>query len=217
MLADLVPGTVVTAEVFGDTDGAVQFPEESAVVAGAVAKRQREFATGRACGHRVLRGLGLAPSPLLPDQRGAPVWPAGVVGSLTHCDSYRAAAAAWRDDVLAIGIDAEPNAPLPAGVLDAIALDSEWALVDRLTATNSGPCWDRLLFSTKEAVYKAWYPLERSWLGFADARITLDPAQRTFVADLLVDGPVASFAGRWTIGNGLLVTAIAVPNGAGPG
>ena len=35
--------------------------------------------------------------------------------------------------------------------------------------------WGRLLFSAKEAVYKAWYPLTGRWLGFEEARLTIDP------------------------------------------
>src|SRR5262249_33599292 len=61
--------------------------------------------------------------------------------------------------------------------------------------------WDRLLFSAKESVYKAWFPLARRWLGFEEADVTLDPAGR-FTARLLVPGPVSGFTGRWTVHNG---------------
>jgi 4'-phosphopantetheinyl transferase EntD len=79
--------------------------------------------------------------------------------------------------------------------------------------------WDRLLFSAKESVYKAWFPLAGRWLGFEEAVITIDPAAGVFTARLLVPGPVTGgrpltgFSGRWTAGHGLVLTAIAVPAG----
>ena len=51
--------------------------------------------------------------------------------------------------------------------------------------------WDRLLFSAKESVYKAWFPLARRWLGFEDAVVMIDPSAGTFQARLLVVGPHA--------------------------
>ncbi|HEX5740202.1 MAG TPA: 4'-phosphopantetheinyl transferase, partial [Pilimelia sp.] len=64
------------------------------------------------------------------------------------------------------------------------------------------------------AVYKAWYPLARRWLGFEEARVTLHHGG-TFDARLLVPGPrvgavtVTGFAGRWAVRDGLLLAAIA--------
>jgi 4'-phosphopantetheinyl transferase EntD len=69
--------------------------------------------------------------------------------------------------------DAEPDEPLPRGVLDDIALPLER---ERLGARD-GPPPDRLLFSAKETVYKAWFPLARRWLGFDDVVVTLHPNQ----------------------------------------
>ena len=34
---------------------------------------------------------------------------------------------------------------------------------------------DRLLFSAKESVYKACYPLTRRWLDFSGCRVALHP------------------------------------------
>ena len=79
-----------------------------------------------------------------------------------------------------------------------------------------GMSWDRLLFSAKESVYKAWFPLAKRWLGFEDADISVS-MEGTFDARLLVPGPdiggtpLTRFTGQWLAGNGLIVTAIAVP------
>ena len=152
MIADILPVAVTSAETFGDTPAAMLFPEEEARMARAVDKRRREFTTGRACARAGLAKLGCQPTPILPGERGAPRWPPGVVGSITHCHGYRASAVAHARDVLALGIDAEPSDPVPDRVLDAVAGPGERAGLATLAATAHGVCWDRLLFCAKEAV-----------------------------------------------------------------
>jgi 4'-phosphopantetheinyl transferase EntD len=215
VIAGLLPGSVRAVESFGELPGAALLPEEQALVERAVAKRRDEVTTVRACARRALAELGLPPVPILTGPSREPLWPAGVVGSLTHCAGYRAAAVARRDDVAAIGIDAEPHETLPEGVLEHASLPEERAA---LAALPPGTHWDRLLFSAKESVYKAWFPLAGRWLGFQDARLTFFPPTRTFDAMLLVgDRPsvggrvVDHFTGGYAVAGGLLVTAIAVP------
>lgn len=218
-MEELLPSEVRTAEAFGDPDGVTLLPEEAAVVARAVDKRRREFGTVRHCARAALARLGVPAAPILPilpGERGAPGWPDGVVGSMTHCDGYRAAAVARRGDLHSIGIDAEPHEPLPDGVLETVTLAPERAWIAALAAEVPGVCWDRLLFSAKESVYKAWFPLARRWLGFEEAEITVEPAQNRFAARLLVPGPVVAgrpltgFTGQWLVRDGLVLTAIAV-------
>jgi 4'-phosphopantetheinyl transferase EntD len=201
---------VAAVEAFDDPPDAVLFPEEEAVVAAAVDKRRREFTTARVCARAALASLGLPATPILPGQRGAPGWPEGVVGSMTHCAGYRAAALAHDRDALTIGIDAEVHEALPVGVLDLVSLPAERARLRQLSADEPGVCWDRLLFSVKESVYKAWFPLTRTWLDFEEAEVTLDPSGG-FTAALLVPAPVPGFSGRWLVRDGLLLTAIAAP------
>ena len=212
-----MPPAVAVAESFGDIPGARLFPEEEAVVARAVDKRRREFTTARACARTALGRLGLPAAPIGRGERGAPCWPPGVVGSITHCEGYRAAALARGDDVVTIGVDAEPNEPIPPEVLDLVAHDAERAWVTELRAAAPLVSWDRLLFCAKEAVYKAWFPLTRRWLDFSEASVTVDAAEGTFAARLLVsatrpDGqPLTGFTGRWLARDGLVLTAIVLP------
>jgi len=216
MIEEIFPAAVASAEMFDDPPGVELFPEEEALLTRAVGKRRREFTTARACARSALAQLGVAPVPILPGERGAPGWPAGIVGSITHCAGYRAAAVAPVRDVLAIGMDAEPDGPLPDGVLKAVSLPGERARLGDLATTAPGTNWDRLLFCAKEATYKAWFPLARRWLGFEDADITISPADGTFRVSLLVPAPaiggspLAGFAGRWMARDGLILTAITV-------
>jgi 4'-phosphopantetheinyl transferase EntD len=214
MIGDIVGPRVATAEAFTDSPDAVLFPAEEAAVARAVAKRRNEFTTVRACAREALAQLGVAPVPILPGERGAPGWPDGIVGSMTHCDGYRGAAVARTGDVVTIGLDAEPDGPLPDGVLAVVSLPEEREHLSGLP-DDRGVHWERLLFSAKESVYKAWFPLTRRWLDFLEARITIDPAGR-FSARLLVPGPVVAgrelpgFEGRWVARDGLVATGITV-------
>ncbi|MFG3198473.1 4'-phosphopantetheinyl transferase [Streptomyces sp. NPDC048208] len=223
MIEELLPDSVVAVESYGPPDDdpdTVLLPEERALVARAVAKRRREFASARVCARRAMEKLGLPPAPVPTGERGAPVWPDGLLGSMTHCDGYRGAALVRSGDLASLGIDAEVHEPLPEGVLDSVSLPAERERHRALTAARPGVHWDRLLFSAKESVYKAWFPLTRAWLDFSEADIELVPAhggRGTFHARLLVPGPLVGgtrltgFDGRWLIGDGLVLTAVAVP------
>jgi 4'-phosphopantetheinyl transferase EntD len=221
VIGDILPPQVAAEEAFGDLPGTVLFAEEEEVIAKAVDKRRREFTTARGCARVALAKLGVRAAPILPGLRGAPQWPAGVVGSMTHCDGYRACAVALRNDIVTIGLDAEPHDRLPDGVLEAVSLAPERERVAELTAAVPGVCWDRLLFCVKESVYKAWFPLTSRWLGFEEACVDFEVSSQSFAARLLVTGPAVNgrpltgFTGRWLISGGLIVTAIVVPNESG--
>lgn len=218
MLEQILPPEVAVAEAFGDLPDATLFPEEEAAIARAVPKRRREFATARGCARAALTRLGEPPVPILRGPRGEPLWPAGVAGSITHCNGYRAAAVARTSDIVTVGLDAEPDEPLPNGVLDVISLPGERAQITDLSARQLGPaCWDRLLFCAKESVYKAWFPVAQRWLGFEEAEIVIDADADRFTARLLVPGPLvagsplACLRGRWLADHGLVAAAIALP------
>ncbi|MFC5140680.1 4'-phosphopantetheinyl transferase [Actinomycetospora rhizophila] len=215
-LDGVLPGAVVTAARTDDDPHAVLAPEEEPAVAKAVASRRAEFTTTRGCARDALARLG-APAVAVPvGERRAPVWPDGVVGAITHCAGFRAAAVAWRDAVRTVGLDAEPHVALPDGVLGAVSDAGERAALASLAATAPDVHWDKILFSAKESVYKAWFPLTRTWLGFEEAELV--PAlDGTFRASLRVPGPtvdgaeVTGFRGRWVVRDGLVITAIALP------
>jgi 4'-phosphopantetheinyl transferase EntD len=225
LLAAVVPATAIAVET-------ELFPAEEALIARAVPKRRREFVAGRVCARRALARLGCEPMPLLAGPNREPLWPAGVVGSITHCEGFRAAVVARADDVPSMGIDAEPNGPTPDGVLDRISLPTERAWVREASRAVPSVHWDRLLFCAKEAVYKTWFPLAGAWLGFEDALVTLDTVPSsaspfgvtspgggrpgngapwrqagTFTAKLLVTGPILPDGRRLTTLSGRFLVA----------
>ena len=101
------------------------FLEEEERASSMVASRRADFVTVRACARLALGRLGVPPVPLVPGEAGEPSWPNGIVGSMTHCRGLRAAAVAFAHDADAIGIDAEPDEPLPDGVIDIVASPAE--------------------------------------------------------------------------------------------
>jgi 4'-phosphopantetheinyl transferase EntD len=97
-------------------------------------------------------------------------------------------------------------------VLEEVAFGPE----RRLAVSPGHIQMDRLLFSAKEAVYKAWFPLAGRWLGFDDAELTIDTDRRAFQARLLVPGPVLDgspltrLEGSWCVENGVICTATVI-------
>ena len=235
LIAGLLPPAVAAAESAGDPPeaGPGLFPAEETVMRTAGPRRRAEFAAGRLCAREALARLGVPAAPILPGPAGEPRWPAGVTGSITHCAGYRACAVARTTDVAAIGIDAEPDAALPAGLIEKVATGPERAWIRRHAdavpeagptgpgPTEAGPpgagptavCWDRLLFSAKEAACKLSYPLTGRWPGLRGAAIAL-AATGTFTVCLpgpalgTGDRQVTRLTGRWLARDGLIVTAI---------
>ena len=231
LIAGILPPVVASTEVRGESpdprDGPAEglFPAEQSALGQVAACRRRDFTLSRACARRALGQLGLPPAAILPGPRREPCWPSGVVGSITHCPGYRAAAVARWAQLASVGIDAEVAEALPDGVLDKVTLPEERAWMRVLP--GAGVAWDRVVFSAKESVYKAWFPLAGRWLGFEEAVVTVTlsrgpegrsgPVAGTFEARLLVDGPevggepLSHLAGQFRVGDGLILTAVAVP------
>lgn len=216
MIEELLPLGVEHAEAFGDLAGAWLYAVEESAVAGAGPERRAEFATARHLARRALSRLEVAWAPLPAGPRRAPQWPAGVVGSITHCAGYRVAVVARRTEFAALGVDAEPNEPLPVTVLRRIATERELARVADLLVRRPEVRWDRLLFSVKESLYKACTPLAGQWPGYDRTDIVLDAAGPALTARLLPGPrpgppPCGTFEGRWLVRRGLLLTAVLRP------
>lgn len=215
MIADIVPDRIACAEVFEDILDVPLYPEELAVLSPRVVdKRRREFTTGRICARRALRSLGIPHHPVVSGENREPIWPPGIVGSITHCAGYRAAVVARVEDAAGIGIDAEPNEPLPDGVLNSIATLTERERLGDLLQHDAQICWDRLLFCIKEATYKTWFPFMNRWLGFEHVDVSIYPDEGAFHVRLLVPGPqvggspLTGLDGRFQVDRALQLTAI---------
>ena len=158
------PGCALVALDSSQLENSSLRPEEASLLPGnAAEKRKSEFVLGRAAAHRALAELGFAESP--PVLRGAgrePLWPAGVVGSITHCSSRAIAVVAKTEKVQAIGIDLEDVDHFPEEIADLVANEAErdWVLSEDSRLRLA------MLFSAKESIYKAFYPLEHRFFDF---------------------------------------------------
>lgn len=126
-------------------------------------------------------------------EAGEPLWPMGVIGSITHVGPFHAAAAAHASRVHAIGIDAVRHRELPESVRAYVRTRAEAEHLLHLSTVIPDVLWDCVLFGAKEAVYKAQFPITRQWLEFGDVEITFSPHDGQFSAS--VRG--RKFGNRW--------------------
>jgi len=217
LLAEIAGAHCLTLELPADIKVAEIWPEESHLVESAVEARRREFATCRYLARLGLTLLGLPEQPITSDWRGAPNWPDGVVGTITHTSGFRAVALALSSNFEAIGIDAEPNLPLPARVHRLVMSSTEKESLEAAMAADPAVAWERVLFSAKESIYKVWHVLVGTWLDFLDVQVDINPAKRTFSFRLVKDeqalllGEGRTLSGRFAVSPSFVVTIVEMP------
>jgi len=162
------------------------YPEERAYTGTMAAKRKQEFTAGRLCAREALRRLDIERYPLRVGKHREPLWPAGVVGSISHCQQFCGAAVANSRDIIALGLDAEMLRTLPVGVEALVCSIDERAALNR-HRTDARFSWSTVLFSVKESIYKCLFPLCGYPLEFNDVSVTLDPEQGRFEFDVTVE------------------------------
>ncbi len=170
--------------------------EEALVSARAVEKRHRELRAGRHAAHLALARAGCADhaAPILRGPRNEPLWPDGWVGAITHADVWVGAAVAPRARAAGIGVDVESLARTTGSDITHLV-----CLPEEVPWVAGHPDRLRALFSAKETVFKALYPIGGVFLDFKDARLLWrdgDPeGAGTFDAELLVDASPRHRAG----------------------
>jgi 4'-phosphopantetheinyl transferase EntD len=207
----------VTVAVWGvDVLATDSYAVEELAVRGAIPKRQEEFRRGRACARAAMDSLGAAAEAIPVGPNREPVWPPGLVGSITHCGSVVAAAVARADSLGGLGLDMERAEPLEPGVEGLVMLPAE-------RAAAGAPWRGALVFSAKESVYKALFPLTRRWLGFEEVQLTL--TSEGFQPTLIAPDPdggmdpergtdpelVSALRGSWAVEGGYVITLASLP------
>lgn len=186
----LVPHTSVLVETTPDTWDGQLLPEEARAVRNAGAPRRREFGAGRWCAQRALARLGVTGFPVVPGAHREPIWPGGIVGSITHCAGYCAAVLTRAGELAGLGIDAEVNQAIEPSIATAICGPDELTDLPRLIGIDP----PLIAFSAKESVFKLWFPLMGRMLWHHDLAVRLDPKTGTFAAELV--SPASSAAER---------------------
>jgi 4'-phosphopantetheinyl transferase EntD len=144
-------------------------PAERALVVTAVASRRREFAAGRTCARRALHPFGMSDWPVLVGRAGSPIWPRGIVGSISHTSHYCGAVAAYASQIAAVGIDVEVAVPFDNELLQMVCTRDEILWCER----HENVCHS-LLFSAKESALKAFFALLGSAPALREMNLTLD-------------------------------------------
>ena len=144
---------------------------EAQVVQNAVDKRRDEFSTGRYLAKAALKELGENAFEILRGERRQPIWPKQICGSISHSSGFCAVAVGKTDDISFLGIDFEAVQDVPANILQRTARAEEVrALRGQFTPKELAA----VLFSIREAVFKAYFPLTGHYLDYEDVRVTLD-------------------------------------------
>lgn len=164
----------------GGTDPPPLMPVEASAVAGAVASRRREFALGRWCARRALERFGLGSQPIPVGAQRSPVWPEGIVGSITHCTGLVGAAVGASDTFMSIGFDAERDDPLATDLIPLVCTPREIAWTHEQCTDFD---WPKVVFSAKESIHKCIWPLSGQTLDFLDVSVIIDPHRMEFFVD----------------------------------
>jgi 4'-phosphopantetheinyl transferase EntD len=170
IIESLFPEGVAAAELRGPGDARLLAPEEAVAVARAVPKRVAEFAAGRLCARRAMERLGVRGFVLRAASDRQPVWPAHLIGSISHSAGFCAAAIGTRERFAGLGLDVELAQGVQSELWPRICLPAELAWIGSLpSAERAGAA--ALVFSAKEAFYKLQYPLVGEHLDFTDLRV----------------------------------------------
>jgi len=208
-LLELFGPGVIAEEAVPQLHDAELFPEERACLANAVEKRRAEFGTARVCARRALAQLGFPPQPLVPNKDRSPIWPEGVVGSITHTRGYCAVIVAQSSVHTSLGVDAEQDKALTPDLIEMICTPREREHLDDRDAV--------IFFAAKEAFYKCQYPLTQKYLGFQDVELDVDFERGTFAAriikrDLGMEKPawLSQLRGRFVREHGLVLCGMSL-------
>lgn len=212
LVALVGPGVCAGVLAVEDRHVEALYPEEHALVARAVLKRQRELATGRVLARRLLADVGAPPGPLSSGPDRAPLWPPGFSGSISHTDDVCVAAVAPTSVRASLGVDVEHRRDLSPALARIVLTERERAMIARMPDDGA---LGILCFSAKEAVYKAQYPFTRTILEFDDVELELDLDAERFTAELVraeVRGRVPTrLEGRFSRTERWVLTALVWP------
>ena len=165
------PGTLILTKKIGDFCHKL-YPSEQQFISKAIGSRRREFSTGRWLAHTGLSRFGVSHEAILPGDQRQPLWPDGIVGSISHTKDHAVVALARERDYRAIGIDTEKKRRVEPALAFRILTQRE---ISQTTATDP-----TLVFSAKEALHKLVFPLVGHYLEFTDVEIEFDHSTGAF-------------------------------------
>jgi 4'-phosphopantetheinyl transferase EntD len=161
------PSILIGHRFIADGDEGALRQEEAVCFQGAISKVRRQAGAARIVARQLLSRLNYNDVAITKTSSGAPLWPAGIVGSLAHEERVALAAVARKGDFPALGVDIESAEELPEDLVEIIATSTERSRYGKSILRG------RQLFAAKEAVYKAIFPLDQCFLDFHDIEVEL--------------------------------------------
>jgi 4'-phosphopantetheinyl transferase EntD len=143
-------------------------------------KRLADFSTGRYCAIKALEQLEIQGAVIPIGEDRAPIWPEGIVGSISHCDSLTGAIVAKSSDHSSLGLDIEEIGRVTPDLWDLVFTENEKNFLFGLSEENM-LVKSTAIFSIKEAFYKFQYPLTKTFLDFLDVEVELPDLTRVYV------------------------------------
>ena len=191
------------------------FDVEDRAIRNAAPRRRDEFAAGRAAARGALATLAIAPVPIPRAADRRPLWPNGIIGSISHTDGIAAAIVGHNQPTAGVGLDIEGDAPLKKELLKYILTRSEAAARKaRPLVASSSRC--KATFAAKEALFKAIYPITGQFFGFLDANVdllesgnwtaTLCDTAPALPASMVISG------GKWAAVDGHVIATVCILN-----
>jgi 4'-phosphopantetheinyl transferase EntD len=180
-------GTAFAILSVGEASPGDLHPQETALISpSAVIAKRMSFTLGRNAAAKTLRAIGIDPAPPVLQGKGKnPLWPEQVVGSVTHCEPWTICVVAKNSAAKALGVDLEDVRRVQnpdIGEVICTRSEMEWIAgsEDQIGSLI-------MVFSAKEAMYKAYYPFCRRYFDFTDAELAWDAAAGGFSGHLLTD------------------------------
>lgn len=174
-------------------------------------KRLSDFSTGRYCAIKALEQLGIKDVLIPIGEDRAPVWPEGIVGSISHCDSLTGAIVAKSSDHISLGLDIEEIGRVTPDLWDLVFTENEKNYLSGLSEEDI-LVQSTAIFSIKEAFYKFQHPLTKTFLDFLDVEVILPDLTRVHVFADSIDPSsfVRNNRVRYYVEMGCLVAVIVV-------
>jgi len=135
-------------------------------------KRLTDLATGRYCAIKALEQLGIQDATIPIGADRAPIWPEGIVGSISHCDSLAGAIVSKKKDHISLGLDIEEIGKVTPDLWDLVFTENEKSYLHSISDTER-EAQSTAIFSLKEAFYKFQFPITRTFLDFTDVEADL--------------------------------------------
>lgn len=135
-------------------------------------KRLYDFSTGRYCAIKSLEQLGIKDAIIPIGKDREPIWPEGIVGSISHCDILTGAIVAKVSEYNSLGLDIEEIDRVTPDIWGLVFTENEKRYLNSLLE-NEQVVQSTAIFSAKEAFYKFQYPITKTFLDFLDVEVAL--------------------------------------------